>query len=427
MESFSRRPPKPNQNMFESTMIAFPSPNSETQSAIHQTPDFHNGSALANRFKNDQFNPTSPLCWDSDSTIQSHDSEMLLFRPDQENSISHIAPAPRVGTPDMLDVLEAFDRFKDANKPPALPISELMERIGETKPEFRTLDPLPVVSRRFKSMFNDAARSIASESENIERQIERIEQKWQGEPPEALSNADLVTSEDIRIFKTLAQIFSLNAAVDVGNCVVECLSVLKSDSKDVVELQSAADDVVRDAARNKTFAQIESLRQCRSQISDLKEAQHEAVHLSRRYVDLRQTLGFQVTEIKRDRATVMLPLTAAQQTVKDAGQVHAEVASKKRQLDLEDEVREIMEVLPFTTFEKSRVTTTFSMQELRFEVAFPIRSGYPFVKLAPEVRVQIGNERNITSAVNQVCSRCQIVRKPILAVCQKLCRELQKR
>lgn len=426
MESFSRRAPtlKPNQNVFESTMIAFPSPNNETQSAIHQTPDFHNGSALANRFKNDQFNPTSPLCWDSESTIQSHDSEMLLFRPDQQISTSFVAPPPRVGTPNMLDVLHDFQQFKDENKPPSMPFDELLDQIGDVTPSFKMIRPLSVISDDFKSMLDDASKSMSSELKNMERKINQIQQKWHATPPNALSNATLITSEDIRILRTLTQIFSLNASFDVNTCIVQCLKVLHEGVDSITSLNESLNDIAMDVERDKSFTIVKALRKCRQEIDELKETQQEADHLSRKYVDLRQILSFQVTRIQQKTANVIIPFTQAHASVDDAGKAHAEVALAKRQKDLQDEVGEIMTVLPFTVLENSCVRTTISKPGLRFDLVFPVRSGYPWTKIVPDVTVHIGNVKNITNTVKLTCSRYRTTRKPILAICQELYRSL---
>ena len=430
MERFSsglRKSPlqKANQNVFETTMIAFPSPNSDTQSTIHQTPDFHAGSALANRFKNDHFNPTSPLRFDSESIIRSPDSDMLLFRPEVESHSPKEIPAPRVGTPNMFDVLEEYDRFMEANKPQSMPFSELLARIGDLDLRFELMKPKSIAPRSFKMMYETAKSSIKAEIETMENDIERIEARWNYSPPDLLSNGETITTEDIKILRSLTQVFNMNAIVDIETCEIECLRTLQQEKEKVHVLQNKFQDMKLMEKNSVLLRKIENLMELRNQIESLQGSGEQGRVLGERYVDLRDLLSFIVTSIRNNRATIVIPSHSREMEVRDPMSLHSEIAKSQRGRDLQDEVYAIMEVLPFTTMNNKCVTTTFARGNMRFQVAFPTKVGYPWVKIVPEIKVYQGKEKQISAIVKRACRECPLIRKPILAICQRLYQELK--
>lgn len=423
-----RKFPKPDRGQnLEATMIAFPSPNHDTHSTMGQTPDFHAGSAFANRFRNNDFDPTSPLRWDSDSPMRSPQSDVVLLHPsDSDSEETPVArQPPRVGTPEMQDMLNEFQDFRERNRPPPLALGDLFSRIIQREPNLSFPMHHAYTSDSYANLFARFQREMEQTINNIDIRINSYALQFDRNPPRLLEDETALSLEDYKYLSQIYNQLSISPHEEVHSMISQLEELVLNDGELIFQFEQILRDFENSSATSTLLSKIDELCRCREAVTGMSDALPRAMALKNRYTDLRRIITFTVLSLQGGKATVMLPHQGQFKEVHESVSLHSTVAGQNRDTDFKNELCEIMSVLPNTVFESSRVIAMFTKEGQRFQVAFPVGIGYPWKKIVPEVRVQMGSTKKITRMVESICKSCPFTRKPILQICQRISREFE--
>jgi hypothetical protein len=412
------------QELFETTAIAFPSPNSDTPSLIQATPDFRTNSVMGNHFRNDEFSPTSPLNF-TDPIHVSPDSDFLLFHPSNSGDQSPNDPPAEVDVPNMRDLIRSYDQFQEDHKPPCLPVTSLFTKLNVPAVGFQFMVPDEIVSTQYLRKFSDLQNLVRREVADSEAALTRADQIFRSNTPQLLIDGTVLSSDDLKLLTRFVSVDYLNSASKIQGIIRELDEVSSRDSETYLGLESAIKKVISKRRIDPQMRNVDELEKVNERIEQLKEHSIQLLGWQNRFVFLTNLLCFQVRSIRKSVGIISLSFPAPLMTTKNAIEAHSQAANQQRNRGLRAEIDQIGANLPYTRFDGSRVVVTFGslQQEVRFVVEFKINNGYPWTRLIPETKVQLGNVKLIVQMVASICRRALWDRKPLVMICQRIVEE----
>ncbi|KAH0788689.1 hypothetical protein GPJ56_007371 [Histomonas meleagridis] len=429
--SSSKRQPKQQQDLFETTNIAFPSPSHDTQSIIQSTPNFYKRSVYANKFKNDTFNPTSPIDF-SDSYQQSNDADFKLFLPQsslspQDENIDHA----NITIPSLLDLVDDYNSYLQAHLPPAISFSDLLGYFSSLK--FSPLPRLPsklLVSKNYSQNFYNLQKIIESEISSIHQEITSRIRGHNKNPPYLLSTIPQLSSEDTEIIlnriKDYITVFHTESTKAINEQLfnLEKISFDESHSFEVLDRQlNSAKSILKN---NPKIAKYDKYVELTTNINETRDATKKLSQYRAKFSFLNKCISFHITKIERGKAVIGIPQLKELYTAETVKSVHCLIANEKRKKDLIKEIHSISSVLPYMRQEENIVYFTFVKHDprIRFEVGFQIPQSYPWGKIRAATRILEGPD-SITFEINTICGNQNFTNKPLQAICEQIIRKLE--
>ena len=171
---------------FEVTNIAFPSPNRDTLSYIEQTPDLRERSSGVNRFRNEKFDPTSPIYF-SDSHVNSYDDDYKIFLPQSqadEGVYGRTNHKFDVKVPSLVELADSYCEFIQRNLPDPITYDDFYSRINRIK-----VEPIPkILWKKFISSYYYESNKgfmeyIVNETKQMEKELNDFKRICKDDPP----------------------------------------------------------------------------------------------------------------------------------------------------------------------------------------------------------------------------------------------------
>jgi hypothetical protein len=327
----------------------------------------------------------------------------------------------------MHDLVRLYEQFQEDRKPPSIPVASLYARMKVPPVGFQFMMPDQFVSAHYVRKLSDLQALLQRETASLDAELKRADSQFRKNPPPMLLAETELGPEDLGLLRRLVSADSLDSASRVQTIIRDIDDVTARDIEAIASLHSAIRSVTARQQIDPKLKAIGNLNRLSEQAEQLRERSTALLQMRNRFVSLTSSISFQVRSIRMGIATVSLPFPAQLATVRDSMQAHVQAAAQQRQKHLIDEVDDICAHLPQTRIDESRIIMTFGtiQQGKQFRVVFQIRPNYPWVRLTPEIEVQLGNAKVIARTVTSVCKRVPWVRNPLLVACRKIIEECQ--
>lgn len=418
---------------YDKTFFKFGSPIHDTQSAIQEMifPDGSHGSANANHFKySNRGTPTSPIKFDSPQKT-TNDNDLVIFQPDCSTSFDKEPQnSEEVPTPSLKENYSRYQQFVALRKPPPIQFSKFLGYLHFQKPIPESLTISKITTINFLHSFKELKEYINKEIHLMQDEISHLESDFEKKPPNILESFDELSEYErrdlIHYFQLYTDKFRSSSTLWINN---QILNLEKSYSRTNYKMDTQKLRETRQSAFSTKDYRLDKYSkyiQLQEKLQNSKISQNQ-FNLRNKYLSLKSSLSFTVTQIKKGKGTIKLAdylINEPPFTPENRYEGHCIIASSYRAKEFQYEVNEIGKLFPFVRMiDKVNLYVTVARNcnpELRFDVIFPIQHTYPWYVINAKVKVLIGNSNEIESKINEICSNVSFVRRPILEICKKI-------
>lgn len=418
---------------FEVTTIAFPSPNRDTQSYIEQTPDFRERSSRANRFRNDNFDPTSPIYF-SNSRANSYDDDYKIFVPQSTPDFGRSgkrSPSINVKTPSLLELIDSYCDFVSANMPEAITFADFCSKVAKAK-----VEPIPkLVLKNFTCTdYYKSSKSFVEymigEINQMERELKDFEEMCRNDPPYLLYTfyqfQEKELSEIMKNVQGLMLIYSLEAQCFVEEQIFKLENIYLDELHKIQNLSKQY--VITNKFMNKDvkFIKLNKYQNVQQNIDKYKEEINQNSKFKNFFLGINRFLSFKISKIEAGKIQICYPKIKETFTKNDIIKVHSMISNEQRRKNFQNEISLISKSLPYFRIEDKVVYFIFTKQNsIRFEVGFSFSlDSYPWTRICPKIRIIKGPE-SIIPMVQTVCSSQRFTKCPLKNICESIINRLE--